>query len=280
MGNFFKNFPDIDYEYTPGILKKSVDILRRTDVTSRLLDSNQYDQVILQDGQTPQSAAIDYYGDVSLHWSFFITNRLINPFYDWPQSYEKLNKRIDSKYAGVSLYVTENSNGLTMDTQSATSSYSIGDTVLISGSSEVTSTLVDYDRTTGYMQLSGAEDLIGETVSGWTITDSSGSKKMYVGRKFDQSRYALHHFRDTELSSEVNSIDVHRSPFRTIGSSRYIDLYISGTAKTAIINDGASIITNEKYESELNERKRSIRVYSKNVIQEIETVLKGALSRP
>lgn len=280
MGNFFKNFPDIDYEYTPGILKKSVDILRRTDVTSRLLDSNQYDQVILQDGQTPQSAAIDYYGDVSLHWSFFITNRLINPFYDWPQSYEKLNKRIDSKYAGVSLYVTENSNGLTMDTQSATSSYSIGDTVLISGSSEVTSTLVDYDRTTGYMQLSGAEDLIGETVSGWTITDSSGSKKMYVGRKFDQSRYALHHFRDTELSSEVNSIDVHRSPFRTIGSSRYIDIYISGTATTAIINDGASIITNEKYESELNERKRLIRVYSKNVIQEIETVLKGALSKP
>ena len=280
MGNFFKKFPDIDYEYTPGILKKSVDILRRTDVTSRLLDSNQYDQVILRDGQTPQSAAINYYNDVSLHWSFFITNRLINPFYDWPQSYEKLNKRVDSKYAGVSLYVTENSNGLTMDTQSATSSYSIGDTVLISGSSEVTSTLVDYDRTTGYMQLSGAEDLIGETVSGWTITDSSGSKKMYVGRKFDQSRYALHHFRDTELSSEVNSIDVHRSPFRTIGSSRYIDLYISGTAKTAIINDGASIITNEKYESELNERKRSIRVYSKNVIQEIETVLKGALSRP
>ena len=165
MGNFFKNFPDIDYEYTPGILKKSVDILRRTDVTSRLLDSNQYDQVILQDGQTPQSAAINYYDDVSLHWSFFITNRLINPFYDWPQSYEKLNKRIDSKYAGVSLYVTENSNGLTMDTQSATSSYSIGDTVLISGSSEVTSTLVDYDRTTGHMQLSGAEDPIGETVS-------------------------------------------------------------------------------------------------------------------
>ena len=279
MGNFFNNFPDINYEYTPGILKKSVDILRRTDVSSRLLDSNQYDQVILQDGQTPQSAAIDYYGDVSLHWSFFITNRLINPFYDWPQSYEKLNKRIDSKYAGVSLYVTENSNGLTMDTQSASSSYSIGDTVLISGSSEVTSTLVDYDRTTGHMRLSGAEDLIGETVSGWTITDTTGSKKMYVGRKFDQSRYALHHFRDKELSSEVNSIDVHRSPFRTIGSSRYIDIYISGVS-TSIINDGATIITNEKYESELNERKRSIRVYSKNVIQEIETVLKGVLSRP
>ena len=136
MGNFFKNFPDIDYEYTPGILKKSVDILRRTDVTSRLLDSNQYDQVILRDGQTPQSAAINYYNDVSLHWSFFITNRLINPFYDWPQSYEKLNKRVDSKYAGVSLYVTENSNGLTMDTQSVTSSYSIGDTVNVSTGSD------------------------------------------------------------------------------------------------------------------------------------------------
>jgi len=280
MGNFFKNFPDIDYEYTPGILKKSVDILRRTDVTSRLLDSNQYDQIILRDDQTPQSAAIDYYGDVSLHWSFFITNRLINPFYDWPQSYEKLNKRVDSKYAGVSLYVTENSNGLTMDTQSVTSSYSIGDTVNVStGSDNVVATLVDYDRTTGHMRLSGAEDLIGETVSGWTITDSSGSKKMYVGRKFDQTRYALHHFRDKELSSEVNSIDVHRSPFRTIGSSRYIDIYISGI-DTAIINDGATIVTNEKYESEINDRKRSIRVYSKNVIREIETVLKGVLNRP
>ena len=178
MSFYFENFPVVDYEYTPGVLKKSVDILRRTDITNQLLNTNQYNTFTVGDGETPQSAAIKYYNDVSLYWSFFITNRLINPFYDWPASYEKLNKRIDSKYAGVSLYVTENSNGLTMDTQSAASSYSIGDTVSVSaGSDKVVATLVDYDRTTGHMRLSGAEDLIGETVSGWTITDTTGSKK-------------------------------------------------------------------------------------------------------
>ncbi|HAW81268.1 MAG TPA: hypothetical protein DCX27_17135, partial [Balneola sp.] len=275
---YFENFPVIDYEYTPGLLKKSVDILRRTDITNQLLNTNQYNTFNVVDGETPQSAAIKYYNDVSMYWSFFITNRLINPFYDWPSSYEKLNKRIDSKYAGVSLYVTENSNGLTMDTQSAVSSYSIGDTINITtDSEEVVATLVDYDRTTGHMRLSGAEDLIGETVSGWTITDTVGSKKMYVGRKIDQSRLSLHHFRDIALSSETNSIDMYRSPLTLIGEARYIDVYLTGSS-TAITNDGASIITNEKFETEINDRNRSIRVYSPSIIKSIEDKLKQVVN--
>lgn len=278
MSFYFENYPVIDYEYSPGVLKKSVDILRRTDITNQLLNTNEYKTRILSDGETPQSAAMKYYNDVSLYWSFFITNRLINPFYDWPASYEKLNKRIDSKYAGVSLYVTENSNGLTMDTQSAASSYSIGDTININaGSDKVVATLVDYDRTTGHMRLSGAEDLVGETVSGWTITDTTGSKKMYVGRKIDQSRLSLHHFRDIALSSETNSIDVYRSPLTLIGSARYIDVYLSGSV-TAITNDGASTITNEKFETEINDRNRNIRVYSVAIIKTIQDKLKEVIN--
>ena len=282
MSNYFTNFPSIDYEYTPGILKKSIDILRRTDVTSRLLDSNQYDLIVIKDGQTPQSLAISVYNDVSLYWSFFITNRLLNPFYDWPLQYEKLNKRINSKYAGVSLYVTENSNGVTMDTQSATSSYSINETVKIyNGSNELldTATLKDYDRTTGHMRLNSADDLIGETVSSWYITDSVGSKKMYVARKFDQSRYALNHFRDSTLSSVIKQITVYKSPLTYVSGTsgaRYIDTYINSNIDNTTIP--ATIVNNEIYESEMNDRKRKIRVYNKNVISQIENSMKRVMN--
>ena len=282
MSNYFTNFPSIDYEYTPGILKKSIDILRRTDITSRLLNTNLYDSIIIKDGQTPQSLAISAYDDVSLYWSFFITNRLLNPFYDWPLSYEKLNKRINSKYAGVSLYVTENSNGLTMDTQSATSSYSINETVKIYNGSNTlldTATINDYDRTTGHMRLNGADDLIGETVSSWYVTDSVGSKKIYVARKFDQSKYALNHFRDATLSSVTQQIIVYKSPLTYVSGTsgaRYIDTYINtGVADTTIPD---TIVTNEINESELNDRKRKIRVYNKNIILQIEKSMKKAMN--
>jgi len=280
MSFYFENFPVIDFEYTPGILKKSVDILRRTDITNQLLNTNEYNLFTIVDGETPQSVAIKYYNDVSLYWSFFITNRLINPFHDWPASYEKLNKRIESKYAGVSLYVTENSNGLTMDTQSATSSYSIDETVKIYNGSDTlldTATIKDYDRTTGHMRLSDADDLIGETVSSWYVTDSVGSKKVYVGRKIDQSRLSLHHFRDIELSSETNSVDVYRSPLTLIGAARYIDVYLSGSV-TAITNDGSSVITNEKFETEINDRNRTIRIYSPAVVKTIQDKLKEVIN--
>ena len=282
MSYYFNNFPTIEYEYTPGILKKSIDILRRADVTSKLLDSNQYDTIIVSDGQTPQSLAINVYDDVSLYWSFFITNRLINPFYDWPLSYHKLDTRIDSMYSGVSLYLTEDSAGNTMNTQSSNSSYSIKDTIKIyetNGDALLTATIEDYDRTSGYVRLSSAENLIDLTVSGWYVTDSVGSKKMYVGRKFDQARYALHHFRDDSLSSIVSAIDVHKSPLTFISGSsgaRYIDTYINTNAADSSIP--ATIITNEQYQSELNDRKRTMRVYSKNVISEIESSIKRLIN--
>ncbi len=281
MSYYFDNFPTINYEYTPGILKKTLDILRRTDITSRLLNSNQYDQLIISDGETPQSLAIKVYDDISLYWSFFITNRLLNPFYDWPLSYEKLNKRINSKYAGVSLYVTEDSNGLTMDTQSATSSYSIDETVKIYNGSDTlldTATIKDYDRTTGHMQLSGANELIEESVSDWYVTDIVGSKKMYVARKFDESRYALNYFRDPDLSSVVDAITTYKSPLTLYGESgtRYIDTYINVTALDTTIP--ATIVTNEMNESELNDRKRNIRVYNKNVISSIESEIKRMIN--
>ncbi|HAW80568.1 MAG TPA: hypothetical protein DCX27_13180 [Balneola sp.] len=281
MSYYFDNFPTINYEYTPGILKRSLDILRRTDVTSRLLNSNQYDQLIISDGETPQSLAIKVYDDVSLYWSFFITNRLVNPFYDWPLPYEKLNKRINSKYAGVSLYVTEDSNGLTMDTQSATSSYSIDETVKIYNGSDTlldTATIKDYDRTTGHMQLSGANELIEESVSDWYVTDTVGSKKMYVARKFDESRYALNYFREPDLSSVVDAITTYKSPLTLYGESgtRYIDTYINVTALDTTIP--ATIVTNEMNESELNDRKRNIRVYNKNVISSIESEIKRMIN--
>jgi len=62
------------------------------------------------------------------------------------------------------------------------------------------------------------------------------------------------------------------------GSSgaRYIDTYINTNAEDSSIP--ATIITNEQYQSELNDRKRTMRVYSKNVISEIESSIKRLIN--
>ena len=55
----------------------------------------QYD---IRDGETPEIIASKLYGDSGYHWIILLANDIVNPYYDWPMSYENLINTIRKKY--------------------------------------------------------------------------------------------------------------------------------------------------------------------------------------
>ena len=53
------------------------------------------------DGDTPESLAYKYYGSTSRHWIILFANNIVDPFYDWPLTYENFNNFLIDKYGSI-----------------------------------------------------------------------------------------------------------------------------------------------------------------------------------
>lgn len=102
--DYFAQFPIVEYN---GL--DLVDITRRvvffTSFASSDFISSDYH---IQDGETPQSIAQDFYGDPKLDWTILSCNNMLNPFYDWPMNVEQMNAWLSDTFInpdGVYLYV-------------------------------------------------------------------------------------------------------------------------------------------------------------------------------
>lgn len=103
MANYFNNFPTT--YYTNITLNNShLDVV--TDITKRLgfeqgfiNNSAAYLKFVIDDGDTPETIAHKYYGDVEKHWIVLMMNNIIDPQYDWPLSQRDIIKYINNKYS-------------------------------------------------------------------------------------------------------------------------------------------------------------------------------------
>jgi len=100
---YFTPFPTIQYQIPN--TKKSIpvtDITRRFSVANFLKNSNaSFDEYFVQDGERPDTVAYDYYGDVSMDWLILLCNEIVDPYFQWPLSYEELNAYLKDKYGSV-----------------------------------------------------------------------------------------------------------------------------------------------------------------------------------
>ena len=104
MPYYFNNYQTVDYD-----LKKNGKFVTLTDVTARyrlkrlLQDKGVifYDYEV-KDSDRPDVIAQKFYGDGSLDWIIFITNDIIDPYYDWPMTTNNFNNYIKSKYGSLS----------------------------------------------------------------------------------------------------------------------------------------------------------------------------------
>lgn len=107
MAEFFDKFPLVKYDMNQdGNVTKEYDfpvnILTRIGFLANSLDNIfiYYDYVI-KDTDRPEILAERYYGDPEAYWIILISNKRIDPFYDWPLADKNFNKYIIDKYGSI-----------------------------------------------------------------------------------------------------------------------------------------------------------------------------------
>jgi len=97
MAGYFENFPLIRYGNT-----YARNITTRVGVTEETLrNAYAYYPYELKKELRPDSLAHFYYGDVLNNWIFFISNNIIDPYYQWYNTNEEINALIESKYGSL-----------------------------------------------------------------------------------------------------------------------------------------------------------------------------------
>ena len=76
-----------------------------TNVMARLLISEKvkqygsaYYRYTIKEGERPDHVAFDYYGDSSLSWLVFLSNQIIDPYFDWPLTEDQFNRYLIETY--------------------------------------------------------------------------------------------------------------------------------------------------------------------------------------
>jgi hypothetical protein len=105
MGKYFDLFPKLIYDIAgdrSGSYDIATNLFIRLGILNNIKNSTVlYYPYLIQDGDTPEMIADKYYGDPQYHWVVLMMNDVVDPFYDWPLSYEKFNKYLVGKYGSI-----------------------------------------------------------------------------------------------------------------------------------------------------------------------------------
>jgi hypothetical protein len=94
MASFFSKYPKILIN-----TRLVTDIIVRSAIREKYSDKlSIYYPYNLQEGDTPEIIASKYYGDPERHWIVMLANDIINPFFDFPLTYQLFEKHLDVKY--------------------------------------------------------------------------------------------------------------------------------------------------------------------------------------
>lgn len=272
MPKYFESFPIIDYQVTNTKTKKCVDIIRRFTIPQSVYNADTYAEVFQREGDTPEGIAYRDYGNTNMYWSFLLFNKVINPLSEWSVPVRTLDKQLDDKYPGVSLFVTSDTitdlSTSTMNTKTSNASYRVNDTIKIYNESDVlvdTGTLYEYDRSTGHMKVSGIDTF---TLSaGYYITDNNGNKKMFIARKFDYAKLGLFEFQDAD--------GYIISPYKSLGGVSAINHYIRGNDSALLSTYDVTVVTTRDKQIKINNNIARIYYPTQELLNQIEIGVKS-----
>lgn len=102
--HYFSKHPRVFYDLLKdNRINRPIDITRR--ITFEDFGANRkwilYDYSV-KDNDRPDMLAYKYYGDSTLDWVIFLTNNIIDPYYDWPLNQYNLEQYITQKYGSIS----------------------------------------------------------------------------------------------------------------------------------------------------------------------------------
>ena len=104
---YFNNLPKVygsDYQGNAIVL---TNLLTRINVIPSLLTNPLlFYQYVINDGETPEIIAQNYYGTVDEFWLVMLSAQLMDPQWDWPLNSKDFNSYITDKYQDFDPYST------------------------------------------------------------------------------------------------------------------------------------------------------------------------------
>jgi len=103
MTKYFEQFPIINYEG-----RNVRDITRRTNFTKEVSNNPLlYLPYTVKEGERPEDIAEFYYGSTDYTWIVYFSNRIMDPYHEWPKSEADFNNYLIDKYGEQSGLVGE-----------------------------------------------------------------------------------------------------------------------------------------------------------------------------
>lgn len=97
MPKYFAHFPTVTYRNV-----EVTDISRRARFKEKIA-SNPYAFLpyVVEHDDRPEDVAFLYYGDPGYVWAIFLANDIVDPYNQWPMTYEDFNKFFIKKYQSM-----------------------------------------------------------------------------------------------------------------------------------------------------------------------------------
>jgi len=101
---YFVNFPYVSYDFPDNVTRAFKNISIRPNIVDELLDTvGSFDTYDIKDGDSPETVAFDFYGDVQLHWVIMLANKILNVYRDWPMTTEQFNNFLQQRYRTITI---------------------------------------------------------------------------------------------------------------------------------------------------------------------------------
>lgn len=94
MNNLFEKYPVITYNDTV-----CLNILAKVKMNDTSFNNASiFYPYTIKDGERPDHVALNYYGDARYVWAVYMSNKTIDPYYEWPLDSDSFQSYIISKY--------------------------------------------------------------------------------------------------------------------------------------------------------------------------------------
>lgn len=100
---YFQKFPLVLYNFSGGNTQKLIiDIVHRAKLRNIVTtNTSVYYPYIITESDTPEILAYKYYGSTYYNWLILLANNIINPYYDWPLTYQNFQNTIVELYGSI-----------------------------------------------------------------------------------------------------------------------------------------------------------------------------------
>lgn len=105
---YFSNFPRVLYDFPDGVSRNINNISLRAVLAEEFFNTvTSFETYTVQDGETPETLAFDFYSDVNLHWIIMLANNIFNVYRDWPMTTNQFDLYMRQKYGKVKVNDSE-----------------------------------------------------------------------------------------------------------------------------------------------------------------------------